>query len=120
MTPQCQQMQAELKAYHDGELPLVQRLAVRRHLAHCAACREEMRIMEKIGQQLQAEETPAQATLNPALREKILTAIPGQSTPGTPTARPEYSSPPPFYRSFLFQSGAVVTAVLLILMVVPI
>lgn len=42
----CEQLRDDLKAYADGQLPPAPRLAVRMHLAHCAACREEIEIME--------------------------------------------------------------------------
>ncbi len=66
--------QDDLKAYADGELPLPRRLAVRRHLTHCASCREELTQMTQISEDLRASE-PADA-LDPALRAKILGIAP--------------------------------------------
>jgi hypothetical protein len=62
--------QDDLKAYADGELPLLRRLAVRRHLTHCASCREEISHMTQIADDLRATET--QEALDPALRAKLL------------------------------------------------
>ena len=62
--------QDNLKAYADGELPWLRRLAVRRHLTHCASCREEISQMTQIAEDLHESET-AEA-LDPALRAKIL------------------------------------------------
>ena len=62
--------QDDLKAYADDELPWPRRLAVRRHLTHCASCREELTQMTQIAEDLRASE-PADA-LEPALRAKIL------------------------------------------------
>ena len=62
--------QDDLKAYADDELPWPHRLAVRRHLTHCASCREELTQMTQIAEDLRASE-PADA-LEPALRAKIL------------------------------------------------
>ena len=49
--------QDDLKAYADGELPLLRRFAVRRHLTHCASCREEISQMTQIAEDLRASET---------------------------------------------------------------
>jgi hypothetical protein len=76
--------QDDLKAYADGELPLLRRLAVRRHLTHCASCREEISHMTQIAEDLRAAET--QEGLDPALRAKLLGI-------GEPT--PARLSPPP-------------------------
>jgi len=74
----CAAFQDDLTAYRDNELPLARRLAVRRHLARCQSCREEIEIMEHIGNELRSAEsaTAESATLDPALRAKILTALP--------------------------------------------
>jgi len=111
MTPQCPSIQDDLKALLDSELSLPRRWAVRRHLAGCAACREEMKIMEQIGQQLEAHEaTQPQPALNPALREKILTAIPDEPAVASPAPQPSVKRTS--YGNFIFQSGIVVTSVL--------
>ncbi len=78
----CQTLREELRAYLDGELSPVQRLAVRLHLARCAACREEMREMEQISNDLRAGDA---GTLDPALRAKILASIPTEAPPAPET-----------------------------------
>lgn len=68
----------ELNAYRDGELPTLQQLAVRWHLASCAACREELLIMTQISEQLRSAESETfgpDDALAPALRHKILTSV---------------------------------------------
>jgi hypothetical protein len=115
MTPQCQFMQDDLKAYLDGELSLSRRMAVRRHLAQCAACREELKIMEQIGQQLHAQEAPAEQKLNPELREKILTAIPAAS----PAPAPPRRKSPSIYRRLLIPSLATAATVFVLAIIAP-
>jgi anti-sigma factor RsiW len=80
----CRALREHLKAYIDGELPTTARLTVRRHLAGCAACREEVTAMERIGSELRAGE--AAATLDPGLRARILSEAP--DTAAAPAARP--------------------------------
>ena len=82
----CLSLQPDLKAYVDGELPLTRRLAVRQHLAHCAACREEIKIMEQIADDLRA--TEPDAPLSPALRARILESTVGEEKP-LPSGSPE-------------------------------
>ena len=48
----CDALREDLKAYLDGELPLLRRLAAGRHLARCAACREELAMTRRIGNEL--------------------------------------------------------------------
>ncbi len=74
----CTKYQDDLKAYADGELSWLRRAAVRRHLTHCASCREEIANMTQMTEDLRAAE-PGDA-LPPSLREKLLTA------PGTESA----------------------------------
>ena len=75
----------DLKAYADGELPVVRRAAVRRHLAHCPACREEIAAMTQLTEDLRASE-PTDA-LDADLRARILDAPPVSSRPA-PSRRP--------------------------------
>lgn len=82
----------ELLAYRAGELPLVRQLAVRWHLASCAACREELLIMTQISDQLRSSESETfgqDATLDPTLRDKILTSVATAAhEPATPEPAP--------------------------------
>ena len=50
----CQGFGALLDGYHDGELGLVQRWRVRRHLAGCGACRDELASLAHFGGWLRA------------------------------------------------------------------
>ncbi|HVK07086.1 MAG TPA: hypothetical protein VM490_26695 [Armatimonadaceae bacterium] len=66
----------ELKAYADGEVrsPL-SRFAIARHVAACAACRDEIEAMRETRDQLRvAADATAGAALSPALRSRLLTA----------------------------------------------
>lgn len=65
----------DLKAYVDGELPLLRRAAVHRHLARCEACRTEMKDMENITHQLR-ENNAVETPLDAGLRAKILGGTP--------------------------------------------
>ncbi len=66
----CFLYQDDLKAYGDGELSPLRRWAVRRHLTHCASCREEIEAMTQLTENLRA--TEPEDTLSPTLREKLL------------------------------------------------
>ena len=75
----------DLKAYADGELSLLRRYAVRRHLAHCPACREEIAAMTQLTEDLRASEP--EGALDADLRARILDAPPVSSRP-VPPRRP--------------------------------
>lgn len=62
--------QDDLKAYSDGELPLLRRLAVREHLMHCASCREEISQMKQVSTSMRNAER--ENPLDSALRARIL------------------------------------------------
>ena len=70
--------QDDLKAYLDGELSWLRRLAVRRHLTQCASCRKEISQMTQIAEDLRESETDA--ALPAELRAKIL-AVTGEEAP---------------------------------------
>ena len=76
--------QADLKAYLDGELSLVARLAVRLHLTHCASCREEITQMTQIAEDLR--ETETEGALDPDLRTKLLRISAASEGMGVPPA----------------------------------
>lgn len=99
----CETIQENLKAYMDGELPVVSRLNVRWHLAHCAACREEIEAMEQIGNELRAAD---EGGLEPALRAKILSGFPDAppEMPETAAKRSKWRSKP------MLAFGAVASA----------
>lgn len=66
---QCQ-FEEDMKAYADTELSWPHRIAVRRHLAHCASCRKELTQMTKLGEQLRKKEQ--NNPLDSVLRARIL------------------------------------------------
>lgn len=80
----CEQIWDDLKAYSDGELPVMARLRVRRHLSQCAACREEITAMELIRRRLRQTDA---AAFTPELKDKILAGIP-DGVPPTDEATP--------------------------------
>ncbi len=82
MTTDCTRFADDLKAYADGELPLLRRYAVRRHLAHCPACREEIAAMTQLTEDMRTSEP-----LDADLRARILDAPPVSSRPA-PSRRP--------------------------------
>src|SRR5207249_2254080 len=53
----CEAVRDDLKALRDGELSPLRRALVRRHVEQCAACREEMNVMEQIENQLREAES---------------------------------------------------------------
>lgn len=89
----CEKVRDDLKAYLDGQLGPVQRLAVRLHLARCASCRKEIRAMEQIGNDLRAGD---EGVLEPALRARILASIPegAPEAPAGPAPRPKWRQRP--------------------------
>jgi hypothetical protein len=71
--------QPMLKAFLDHEIPPWRRLAVRLHLARCTSCREEIRAMQQIGEELRGQQ-PVDP-LDPGLRSRILATV-RDLTPG--------------------------------------
>lgn len=69
----CAAFDDDLKAYRDGELPLLRRFQVRRHLHNCPQCREEIQLMQTLSEEIQVEES---APLDADLRAKILHRAP--------------------------------------------
>ncbi len=72
----CTAFQNSLKAYHDDELPVIERLSIRLHLFKCPACREEIELMEKITNDLRTADS---AILEPGLRSRLLDGIPASA-----------------------------------------
>ena len=54
LTWSCEQVRAELSAFHDEELPVADRIAIADHLDGCPSCRLEADDLELIGEALQA------------------------------------------------------------------
>lgn len=70
---ECDRIGGDLKSYTDNELPFLRQAGVRRHLAHCAACREELQQMTQISESLRAEDAQQNKSgVDPALRDRIM------------------------------------------------
>ena len=52
LTVSCERVRAELSAFHDGELPVTERIAIGDHLEACASCRLESSDLEAISEAL--------------------------------------------------------------------
>lgn len=101
----CETRQQDLKAYLDGELPPGQRIALRWHLMRCARCREERDAMMDISQSFK---TGGSDTLDPALRDRILSSVTySEAEPETPRRQPRRRTSP-----LMFVWGAAAAGVL--------
>jgi len=80
--------QANLKAYLDGETSAIRGWLVRGHLAQCAACREELRWLRRLGEDMKELESTRP---RPELRARILASLP--TTPPAPGIRVVHSRP---------------------------
>ena len=54
MARACRQVRRQLSAFHDGELPVGEQIAVQAHLRECPACAAEVREMDELGACLRA------------------------------------------------------------------
>jgi hypothetical protein len=87
-------LQTNLKAYLDGETSAVRTALVRWHLAQCAECREELRWLRRLGEDMKDIES---ARPRPELRARILANLPdAPPAPGIRVvhARPERARSP--------------------------
>jgi anti-sigma factor RsiW len=80
--------QASLKAYLDGETSAIRAWLVRGHLAQCAECREELRWLRRLGEDMKELESTRP---RPELRARILASLP--TTPPAPGIRVVHSRP---------------------------
>src|SRR5258708_26573976 len=84
----CEDRFEELKAFVDGELPILRRAAIRAHVSHCPACREEVKVMEQMSNELKAGDI---AALPADLRDRLISVAPegaaADSEPETPLWR---------------------------------
>ena len=96
----CENRQESLKAYLDGELPIVQKCALVWHLVGCSVCREERDAMQRFSAQLKGEETP----LSTNLRNRILNSV-AYTEPLV--ASPKNTSRLTAYRTLAWTGGAV-------------
>ena len=83
----CEIKHESLKAYLDGELPLLESLKMRVHLSHCASCREERTALQEFSAKLKEDDTP----LSSNLRSRILNSVSYSEAPVVTTARPAFS-----------------------------
>lgn len=74
-----------LKALLDGELPPWQRIRAGVHLTHCASCRRELQQLRQLAQDIQHLNN---ARPSPALRQRILAALPEPVPAPTPVRMP--------------------------------
>jgi|SRR5579884_2567613 len=81
--PSCPdgRLHAELKAYLDGEMAAPRRWLLRRHLARCAACREEISELKRLGEDMKDLD---RAVPRPELRARILASLPPATTHRAP------------------------------------
>ena len=104
-SPACDRVRPELKAYLDGQTGWWQRRRVRAHAAQCPLCREEMESMREFSDNLRSADAE---TLDPALRAKILAAVP-HTPPVSANARP---ARPKAQRPLLWAGAAAASAAL--------
>ena len=81
-------LRANLKAHLDGEMSALRNCLVRWHLAQCAECREELRWLHRLGEDMKDIES---ARPRPELRARILANLP--ETPPAPGIRVVHSRP---------------------------
>lgn len=79
---------ADLKAHLDGEMSVVRHWLVRCHLAQCAECREELRWLRRLGEDMKDIES---ARPRPELRARIMANLP--AAPPAPGIRVVHSRP---------------------------
>ena len=89
----CQSIGALLDGYHDGELGSLERWRVQRHLAGCAACRDELASLAQLGGLVR---TAVGRAPEPDMWDAIAARLPsrrpererpGNATPRAPTRR---------------------------------
>jgi len=80
----CKDIQPDLCAYADGESPIEARARVATHIAACAACRDELRLLEATGRLLLAyeRETRAAATPRPGLAARVRARVAAEERTG--------------------------------------
>lgn len=105
-------VQDDLKAWIDHELSPWRRFWVRRHLARCASCREEVQAMEQLHRDLRVG-SDADAKLPPALRARILTQLGEAADRPPPLAEPDR----PWLRRYGFATSLAVNAALVLVLV---
>jgi putative zinc finger protein len=73
----CDRVRDDLAAYHDGELPMNERVLVQSHLQECVACRLEAQALSDLGDALRtmAVSVPGRAAHNGRLTQAVLERI---------------------------------------------
>jgi hypothetical protein len=66
----CWQVRRQLSAFHDGELPVGDQIAVQAHLRECPACAAEARVFDDLGACLRT------GAMSSAVRPEFLDALP--------------------------------------------
>lgn len=103
----CQRVRDEIKAYIDGELGLIERWQVARHIRTCDACREEEIAMRKLTENLsETEQTPAPE----GLRDRVMAELEHEG-PSKHISRP-WTAHPAFQFAALSLIVVVLAAVL--------
>ncbi|HKY20915.1 MAG TPA: zf-HC2 domain-containing protein [Vicinamibacterales bacterium] len=67
LTLSCGQVRADLSAFHDGELPVADRIAIADHLEACASCRVEASDLAAISESLRATARTEDVAVMPSL-----------------------------------------------------
>jgi len=80
----CQRIGPLLDAYHDGELGRLRRFRVRRHVARCDGCREELDALAGIGAWVRES---LEAARPPDLWEELRWQLPARRPQPEPTMR---------------------------------
>ncbi len=101
---ECERMSEELKAYVDGQLSPVARIALRLHLNGCASCRREIEEMRQLGKRMRADDA---LEMTDALRARILAAVPSSAPGDTMPMLPKWRQKP-----VLLWGGTAAAAVL--------
>src|SRR5258706_12147642 len=104
----CETPFEELKAFVDGELPMLRRAAIRAHVSHCPACREEVKVMEQMSNELKMGDV---AALPADLRDRLISAAPEGAAADVPPDIPLWRRHP----LEIWVSAAVVVALWIVL-----
>jgi anti-sigma factor RsiW len=71
----CETVREDLKAYLDGQLPLLRKSEVALHLAGCAACRQEAEALRQIGGSIHAiDNEPLDIDVRARILERVRNA----------------------------------------------
>ena len=108
----CARLTPDLKAYQDGQMGWRQKWSATRHLTRCAACREELEAMREFSDRWRGADAEV---LDPALRARILAAV-----PDTRPAAPAGSAPSRLRPRPLLLAGAGLSAAIGAIVLFPV